>query len=55
MPVASEPDSHETFSIAVEGKLQALLLIIEGYKAGVFTREELIALLVDLLYQGGQD
>ena len=45
----------ETFYISVESKIEALLLLIEGYKEGILTKEELVAYLVDILYQAETD
>ena len=48
------PDSsqdQDLYAIEVEGRLNLLLLIIEGYRLGVITRLELIQYLVEILHQ----
>ena len=41
----------EIFHIAVQGKVNAILLLVEAYKADVITLQELVNALVEILYQ----
>ena len=41
----------ETFIIDIESEIEALLILIEAYKANVITKQELLSALIDLLYQ----
>ena len=45
------PSDTEVFTIAVEHKIEVLLILIEAYKAEVITKPELLSALVDLLFQ----
>ena len=45
-----DSDEEDLFEIEV-GVLNALLLIIEGYKQGVISKQELLAFLLNIIFQ----
>ena len=45
------PEGEEWFQLEFENVLDALLVIIEAYKANIITLEELIHMLIDALSQ----
>ena len=49
MPV--QHDHGEVFMLEVQGTVHCLMLLIEAYKQNVISQEELVQMLVDVLYQ----
>ena len=46
MPVRK---SEEVFEVRVEGRINFLLLVCEAHKVGLFTKQELVNLLIDFV------
>lgn len=52
-PPPEQKKEEEEFLVPVQGYLRALVLIIEAYHQGVYTQQQMIELVTQLLIRAG--